>query len=872
MNRPRKRSRKPIKKRVSLSVKKLGKRNRSIRNRRLNVPFPLPSTSMHLKPHTAQPLPLSPVGVSQGKQQNRSEAVQIRSNPPAGARGEYDVLRFPVIDWDFRWQRPQQISEQFALHGHRVFYITTDIAVLPMEEPVYEDVARHVGIKRIEPNIWLITLCATRKLNLYRDLMNETDIRYLSWSIDYVRARFRIEHLVSIVDLPFWTPLVTAIGNHKLVYDCMDEHQGFSTNDKAILSQEEQLVHSADLVVASSQALYDRMKELHPSTLLLRNAADASHFYNPMPVAPELTSIRGPVIGYYGAISDWFDIRLIGQLAARRPDWTFVLIGHTFGCDTSVVESLPNVMLLGEKPYERLPSYLHRFDVALIPFLENELTRATNPVKLYEYLAAGKPVVSTYLPELETVAAGLTLVARTPEDFEQAIERSLQQQGPREVQARMQFARSHTWEMRYIELHEQILSRLFPKVSVVILTYNNWAYTRQCLTSLQKPGRYPNMEVIVIDNGSTDETRQRLAELDSDLFRIMFSSTNLGFAAGNSLGCRKASGEYIILLNNDTIVPDGSWIRRLIHPLAIDPDLGMTGPMSNHVGNDQAVDHFVGNPVEGAHSDWLRDFYEFYEGGSRYTDLLGFFCVAIKRSVIEQIGDLDSNYGVGMFEDDDYCERVKRAGYKLAIIEDAFVYHHGSATIKKLKPGEYDQLWRNNKSYYERKWNKVWQMPKPPENRFSGAVSSEEVASRLANITVECVLVLGEREWSRQDPRWKRIVKQLAADRKRIIVVHLMKYHQQDVIGIRKAGPQVYFTNRLDLFSRVRFDSVIYCGETEQQPDVHARRELIDGPSYHAHQLRDLTAKLENAEVLEELCPAQLARGSIGSKEPQPSS
>lgn len=872
MNRPRKRSRKPIKKRNSRSIKKLGERNRSARHRMLNVPYPLPGTSKQLKPHPAQPLPLSPFVASQVKELTRSEAAHIRSHPPAGERGQYDVFRFPVIDWDFRWQRPQQISEQFALHGHRVFYITTDIAVLPMEEPAYEDVARHVGIKRIEPNIWLITLCATRKLNLYRDLMNETDIRYLRWSIDHVRDRFQVEHLVSIVDLPFWTPLVSAMDDHKLVYDCMDEHQGFSTNDKAILIQEEQLVRSADLVVASSQALYDRLQTLHPSTLLLRNAADASHFHNPMPVAPELMSIRGPVIGYYGAISDWFDIRLIGQLAARRPDWTFVLIGHTFGCDTSVVERLPNIMLLGEKPYEQLPSYLHRFDVALIPFLENELTRATNPVKLYEYLAAGKPVVSTYLPELETVAGGLTLVARTPEDFEHAIERSLQQQDPSMAQARMQFARSHTWHMRYKELHEYILAKLFPKVSIVILTYNNWAYTRQCLTSLQKPGRYPNMEIIVIDNGSTDETRRHLAELDTDLFRVMYSGANLGFAAGNALGCRKASGEYIILLNNDTIVPDGSWIRRLIRPLAMKQDLAMTGPMSNHVGNDQAVDHFVGNPVEGANADWLRDFYEFYQGGIRYTDLLGFFCVAIKRSVIEQIGDLDRNYGVGMFEDDDYCERVKRAGYKLAIIEDAFVYHHGSATIKKLKPGEYDQLWRSNKSYYERKWNKIWQMPKPPENLFSGAESAPEVAARLANCTNQCVLVLGAREWSRQDSQWKRIVKQLAADRKQLIVVHLMKYHQHDVIGIRKAGPQLYLTNRLDLFGSVRFDSVIYCGETERQHDVQARREFIDGPCYHAHQLRDLTAKLENAEVLEELRLDQLVQGSIESKEPQPSS
>ncbi|MEI0737573.1 glycosyltransferase [Paenibacillus sp. JTLBN-2024] len=100
------------------------------------------------------------------------------------------------------------------------------------------------------------------------------------------------------------------------------------------------------------------------------------------------------------------------------------------------------MLLLGEKRYHELPMHLHRFDAAIIPFLQNELTKATNPVKLYEYLAAGKPVVSTALPELETVAAGLTVIARTPEAFEQAVERSLRQNTPQLMEARKNFAAS----------------------------------------------------------------------------------------------------------------------------------------------------------------------------------------------------------------------------------------------------------------------------------------------------------------------------------------------------------------------------------------------------------------------------------------------
>ncbi|MWV42443.1 glycosyltransferase [Paenibacillus sp. HJL G12] len=665
--------------------------------------------------------------------ENTEETETSRMQSHAEESGLYDVFRFPVIDWESSWQRPQQFSQQFALHGHRVFYMTTGVAVLQKEHATYEEVSRHVKIKRIEPNVWLITLCANRRLDLYRDQMSAADIQYLKWSTDYVMDRFHIEHLVSIVDLPFWTPLVTAMENHKLLYDCMDELPDFSTNDKSILKQEERLAREADLVLASSQLLYGRMNFLHSSVLLLRNGTD------------------------------------------------------------------------------------------------NE-------------------------------AVGLASLARTTEDFEQAIERSLQDDDPEQIDARKQCAAQHTWEMRYQELHQVIFEKLFPKVSIVLLTYNNWPYTRQCLLSLQKPHRYPNLEIIIIDNGSTDETLHHLSELDPDLFRIIYSSSNLGFAAGTSLGCRKATGEYIILLNNDTIPPDGSWIRRLIRPLEQNQEIGMTGPMSNHVGNDQTVDHFAGNPIEGANPHWLQDFYDLNKGSYRYTDVLGFFCVAMKRSVFEKVGGLDSNYGIGMFEDDDYCEQVKRAGFKLAVIEDAFVYHHGSSTIKKFTSDEHDTLWKSSKAYYERKWNKPWQMPKRPDNLFIGADTPEEIAARLNKNDHPCTLVLGGVDWSRQNTRWQQIVKQLAADQERIIIVYLNKYHHHDMIGIRKAGPHLYLTNRLDLFAHVPFESTLYCGETNVLDGVQSQRNVIDACSYHAHQLSELRSKLTAPAVFEELQVAFLVR------------
>lgn len=777
---------------------------------------------------------------------------------PAGAQPEpgtmllYDIMRFPVIDWQFRWQRPQQMSEQFAQQGHRVFYVNPEIVGLGKEEASREEISRHVKVKNIDRNIWLVTLCANQPLNLYQDRMEYWDIQYLKWSVEHIRDKFGLSQLVSIVDLPFWTPLVTAMDQHHIVYDCMDHHAGFSTNDKTMLLLEEQLLQEAGLVVTTSQHLHDWASQYNPSAVLIRNAADTAHFSKPPDEAlPELESIDQPIIGYYGAISDWFDIQLMESLARNRPDWTFVLIGNTFGCDTSGIEGLSNVLLLGEKPYRELPAYLHRFQVALIPFKKNELTQATNPVKLYEYLAAGKPVISTELPEVKTVANHLVTIADTPAQFEEAIEAALLQSEHDVIEQRQQFAELNNWDHRYEMLHGDIVQYLFPKVSVILVVHNNWSYTQQCLHRLLQPGHYPNLEIIIVDNASNDQTSAYLRSQNHPLIKVITSPTNLGFAAGNTLGCAQSSGEFIILLNNDTLVPDGSWISRLLRPFQKDEMLAMTGPMSNHVGNDQALDHFIGDAVQGAHPRWLSEFYERYRRRYRYTDLLGFFCVAIRRNVWERVGTLDPAYGLGMFEDDDYCERVRNAGYRLAIVEDAFVYHHGSVTIKKLKNHVYNELWNKNKAYYEQKWNKPWRSPKGPDSIFHMVDRPDEIASRVNQAGTKVVLVLGLTVWEANSRRWQQIVKGLSENEKLLVIVYTHVYHGHLIVGTRKIGPRLYFTNRIDLFSEVRFDQVVYCGSTDVHSQVHSDHYWVDSLSYHEQQLNSLLTQISNLQVLD---------------------
>ena len=158
------------------------------------------------------------------------------------------------------------------------------------------------------------------------------------------------------------------------------------------------------------------------------------------------------MIGYYGALEDWIDTDLVADLAERRPDWRFVLVGRPVSADVSRLGRLPNVALPGEQPYAAIPGWLYRFDVAIIPFKRTPLTEATNPVKAYEVLAAGKPIVSVPIPEMQAMAS-LVRLASNAEEFERQVEDALRPEDPALIEARRAFAREHTWADRFAVLH-----------------------------------------------------------------------------------------------------------------------------------------------------------------------------------------------------------------------------------------------------------------------------------------------------------------------------------------------------------------------------------------------------------------------------------
>jgi GT2 family glycosyltransferase len=382
---------------------------------------------------------------------------------------------------------------------------------------------------------------------------------------------------------------------------------------------------------------------------------------------------------------------------------------------------MPNVKLLGQQPYETMPQYLYNFDVCVIPFKINPITEATDPVKLYEYLSGGKPVVSAPLPELAPYHDHL-YIAGNAIDFAEKIDRAISEDNPDLAERRKRVAQGHTWESRYKQIETEIV-QASRRASIIIVTYNNLSLTRLCLESLFRNTDYPNYEVIAVDNNSTDDTQSYLVKLSEyhENLKIILNETNLGFAKANNQGIRQSSGDYIALLNNDTVAPRG-WLSRLLKHLD-DPKVGMVGPVTNFVGNEAKLR--VGYRTWAEMEEFAQN--QTWDNDGRIADIhmLAMFCVAMRRNVFEEVGELDEQFGVGMFEDDDYSIRVKRKGYRVICAADAFVHHFGQAAFGKLiRTGHYDRIFDENREKFERKWNIKWAPHKNAELEFNARCNS----------------------------------------------------------------------------------------------------------------------------------------------------
>ncbi len=621
--------------------------------------------------------------------------------------GRPDFIFLAHGEGNFRRQRPQQLVSALAKTGGRVFF-----AELGAEEP-----------RSPEPGVVLLATPGARREDLYDRALGGEGLSRAVAAMRSAAERFSILHAVLVVELPYWRSLAEALRAElgwKVVYDCIDDHSAFSTVRRETAELEESgLVRGADLVVASSAKLVEKMSSLGVAARLIRNAADFEFF------SRGAARSRGPRprIGYFGAVSEWFDLDLLAAIAKRRSEWDFEIVGSTFGSKAGELR-LPNVAFEGEVPYAELDRRLAGFDACIIPFRLGPLTEATNPVKVYEMLASGKPVVATPIPELVPLADdGLVRLASKDSEFERMLAEAISEDDPALRARRTAYARANDWGSRAEDFRSAARS-LYPCASVIVVTFDNLDFNRACLSSLLSETDWPNLELIFVDNGSTDGTKAWLLERQARTpeLRAVINDVNLGFAPAVNRGVGASTGEFLCLLNNDTVVTRG-WLPALLGHLERDLRLGIVGASTNEISNEARV------PVSYSSLSELREWAKEFTAGNRGRripiPMVAMFCSALRRSLYDSVGPLDERFSVGMFEDDDYSRRVIDAGFTLACARDSFVHHRGRGSFEKLGEERYLAIYRENERRYREKWGL------PARSAAAPTASSDDLPERL---------------------------------------------------------------------------------------------------------------------------------------------
>ena len=612
-----------------------------------------------------------------------------------------DIIMFSVIDYDFRFQRPQHFAKRFAENGHRVFYINANFA-------------NPECIREIAANLFTVSFMTQSCNAIY---FNDQWGGFQQWILEKMESlvdTYAIRDAIMVLDYPNWMDVSQALHDRygfAMVADYMDDATGFlGTTTKSLKQNCERMLRDCDLVVPSSQFLADIARKYTDKITIVRNGTEVEHFQR----ALEMEQHRQrPVIGYYGAVSHWFDWEKDCYVAKNLPQCDVVIIGAVTEYRDKL-EGYENIKLLGEKDYQELPEHLAYFDVCLIPFeTSTDLIKATNPVKFYEYLSAGKRVVATEIPELEPYRDRYVYMSNDNGQFLEYIRRCLNGEDTlASKEDRIAFAKENAWQSRY-EAFAQGCTTAVPKVNVIVLTYNNLRLNRFCIDSILNNTAYPNYELIVLDNQSTDGTVEYLKELDvkqDPRVKVILNPENSGFAGGNNKAIEQSDGKYVVLLNNDTVVTRG-WLTSLVKHMEADPKCGMIGAVTNSIGNEQMI------PVQYHNLQEMAAFAYSYTRkhmGEVYTDVdrIPLFCTIIRKEMMDRIGMLDDGYKVGMFEDDDFTMLVQNADYHILAAEDCFIHHVNNASFKKLHPEEYKRIFNENRARYEKKWNTTWKKPK----------------------------------------------------------------------------------------------------------------------------------------------------------------
>src|SRR5688572_9109486 len=326
-----------------------------------------------------------------------------------------DLVCFSHLRWDFVYQRPQHLLTRCA-KDRRVFFV---------EEPIFGNGSTRLEVRESKSGVHVVVPHLPEGL--------DSEIATSAVLKDMIQQLF-VSHSISDYVLWYYTPMALSFTDNlkpiACVYDCMDELSAFKGADTRLQQYEKSLFERANLVFTGGHTLYQAKKNQHRAVYAFPSSIDRAHFANARSNQPDPVdqkNIPHPRLGFFGVIDERFDIELLDNAAAARPDWHFVMIGPVVKIDPASLPRRANIHYLGSKSYEELPAYLSGWDIALLLFARNDATRFISPTKTPEYLAAGRPVISTSITDVVRPYGeqGLVQIADTADELIEAAERIL---------------------------------------------------------------------------------------------------------------------------------------------------------------------------------------------------------------------------------------------------------------------------------------------------------------------------------------------------------------------------------------------------------------------------------------------------------------
>lgn len=330
---------------------------------------------------------------------------------------KHDIIVFSHLRWGFVYQRPQHLLSRFAKHT-RVFFF---------EEPIFHDLDHKLHIAKGADNVY--TVIPYIKHGTHGNEVLEQQRTFLNNLISLMN----LDQYVSWYYTPMALPFTDHLKPTSVVYDCMDELSNFKFAPPELKSLEQKLFEKASVVFTGGYSIYEAKKNRHRNIHAFPSSIDKHHFEQARKIKKDpadQADIKGPRFGFYGVVDERFDIEMIRDAATARPEWQFIIIGPVVKIDPETLPKNENIHYLGGKSYQELPEYLAGWDIAIIPFAINDSTKFISPTKTPEYLAAGKPVISTPIRDVVSPYGDIELVhiASNAEEFVQCADKELAKQ------------------------------------------------------------------------------------------------------------------------------------------------------------------------------------------------------------------------------------------------------------------------------------------------------------------------------------------------------------------------------------------------------------------------------------------------------------